>query len=210
MPSRPHPTRLYAVVPAEEGSTLKARRRFSILTCGPAAALFGHSPDHADPARAALQHDRIVASALESCSSVIPFRLGTDFASATELHAVVSRNAGQLAEQLGRFRGRVEMGLKVGLAAADQPFCLPAGLDRVRALAPQPADRCERLGRSRQGKVFAGCYLISRPAIEDFWRAVEAIRSSSPGLPLLGSGPWAPYSFCDAPLRPGVVRGVAF
>jgi hypothetical protein len=196
--------RLYAVVPAEEVSALKARRSFSILSCGPAAALYGHPPDHGDRVRAAFWHDRVVGLAVESCSAVVPFRLGMDFGSEAELRATVRCNASQLAEQLGRFRGRVEMGLKVRIPAptTDQPLRLPSGLDRVRALAPQPADRWERLGRSPQGSIFEGCYLVSRRAIEDFWQAVEGIRRSAPELPLLGSGPWAPYSFCDTPLTP--------
>jgi hypothetical protein len=126
-----------------------------------------------------------------------------DFGSEAELRATLRLNAAQLAEQLVRFRGRIEMGLKVRIPAptAEQPLRLPSGLDRIRALAPEPVDRWERLGRSPQGNIFEGCYLVARRATEDFWQAVEGIRRTAPELPLLGSGPWAPYSFCDTPLQ---------
>lgn len=205
LPEEPGPIRLYAVVPVEEASSLKARRSFSILSCGPVAALCGRPPEQGDRARAAFWHDRVVGLAVERCSAVVPFRLGMDFGSAAELRATVRLNAAQLAEQLGRFRGRVEMGLKARIPdpTADRPLHLPSGLDRIRALAPDPADRWERLGRSPQGNIFEGCYLVPRPAVEAFWLAVEDIRRFAPELPLLGSGPWAPYSFCDTPLQQG-------
>jgi Gas vesicle synthesis protein GvpL/GvpF len=197
------PLCLYAVVPGDEAPVLAARRRFSVLACGGTAALFGRSAGGLDPARAAVRHDRIVRLALANCSSVVPFRLGTELASTDELRAVVQLNAADLAEQLARFRGRVEMGLKVRLAAVagEEALRWPAGLDRVRALAPEASGRRERFGQSPQGKYFEGCYLIERSAVDEFWQAVEGIRDLAPGLPLLGSGPWAPYSFCDAPLR---------
>ena len=95
------------------------------------------------------------------------------------------------------------MGLKARIAAPaeDGLLRLPFGLDRVRALAPQPVDRRERLSRGRQGTTFEGGYLISRRAVDEFWRALDDIRRAVREVPLLGSGPWAPYSFCDAPLR---------
>ena len=198
---------LYALVPAEEAFRLPSRRSFSVHTCGPATALFGRSRPGANAVLAALRHDRIVRLALARCSSVVPFRLGLEIASVADLDALFRLNSWQLAGQLARFHGRVEMGLKVGLSpsATDPSSLLPRGLDRIRGLAPEPADRCERLDFSRKGgahgKIFVANYLISRHAIDDFWQATEGIRRLAPELPLLGSGPWAAYSFCDVPLR---------
>ncbi|MDD5309188.1 MAG: GvpL/GvpF family gas vesicle protein, partial [Deltaproteobacteria bacterium] len=156
-----------------------------------------------DEVRAAVWHDRVVGLAFETCSSVAPFRLGIAFASGAELEATVGLNVEELSQQLARFRGRVEMGLKVRLVAAtaDEPLRIPFGLDRVRALAPEEGNRSERLMHGSHGRIFEGCYLIPRQAVEDFWRALDGIRRLTPELPLLGSGPWAAYSFCDVPLR---------
>lgn len=195
---------LYAAVPAEEAFTLDVcARGFPILSCGPLAAVFGHPLTCDDEVHAAVWHDHIVGLIFETCSSIVPFRMGITLASETELRATLSLNVKELSQQLARFQGRVEMGLRVRLAvaAADEPLRLPFGLDRVRALAPEQEDRVERLARSSHGRIFEGCYLISRQSVADFWRALDGIRRLAPELPLLGSGPWAAYSFCDVPLR---------
>jgi hypothetical protein len=209
----PKPIHLYAAVPAEQGAALEARMRgFSVLAGGTVAAIFGCLPDFGDEVRAALWHNRIVGLALETCSSVVPFRLGIELRSRAELCATVSLNAQELSDQLARFRGRVEMGLKVRLATltADEPLRVPSALERVRAFAPQPEDRCERLVRSGQDRILEGCYLISRQSVAEFWRVLDAIRRLSPELALLGSGPWAAYSFCNVPLRLGVATSGSF
>jgi len=192
------PLRLYALVPAAEVPALKPRRGFSLLTCGPAAAVFGAPPDPADPTGAALWHDRIVGLAVARCSSVVPFRLGTDFASKAELRAAMSTHARHFAGELERLHDRVEMGLKMRFPSTASAGALLAlgGLHRIHALAPEPSDRCESFSLGLDGRIFAGCYLVARGAVADFWEAILEIRREAPELPALGSGPWAPYSFC--------------
>ena len=212
----PGPIRLLAVVAADEAQALRAPgSRLRLVVCGPVAAVVADPGAANEPEpRAALRHDRVVGRALAACSSVVPFRLGVELPSGAELHHVLEENRVGLLGQLARFRGRVEMGLKAKLAArapdaSDEPARLPPGLERVRALAPHGEDRRERRRRApRQvtgqvpGEIFAGCYLIPRPAIHAFWSALAAMRRTRSDLPLLGSGPWAAYSFCDFSLRP--------
>ncbi len=174
-----------------------------ILRSDAFAAILGSPPGFADNARAALWHDRIVARVFRRCSAVVPFRLGMEIRSEAEVHSLLGLNASELSRQLRRFRGRVEMGLKAQVASAvgDELLRLPFGVGCVHALASRSVDRRERLSGSRHGTTFEGCYLISRRAVDPFWRALDEIRRAVPEVPLLGSGPWAPYSFCDAPLR---------
>lgn len=193
---------LYAVVPAGEADEVRAGTRgLRSVVCGPIAAIVGKPGN--ESARAALRHDRIVGRAVKVCSSVVPFRLGVELQS-DAVQEVLQMNLKVLAGHLARFHGRVEMGLKAKLAAqaADEPLRFPFGLERVRALAPRNEDRREGLRRASAGQVFEGCYLISRQAVDAYWSAVEEIRCVLLDLPLLGSGPWAAYSFCDFALRP--------
>jgi hypothetical protein len=178
-------------------------RGVSLFRCGAIAAIIGTPFGFADSAKAALWHDRIVARALRRCSAVVPFRLGIEVRSEAEVDSLLRLNVDELSDQLRRFEGRVEVGLKtrVALPTGDEPLCLPFGINRVRALASRAVDRHERLSRGPRGTTFEGCYLISRRAVNGFWRALNDIRRAVPEVPLLGSGPWAPYSFCDAPLR---------
>jgi Gas vesicle synthesis protein GvpL/GvpF len=200
------PTRfgLYAVVPTGDAGALGVPPRgVRQIACGPVLAIVGKATGQPET-RAALRHDRIVRQALDVCASVVPFRLGVEFGSEAEIQRMLEANREPLSRQLARFAGRVEMGFKVQLAAqpAGMPVQLPAGLPRVHALAPRPEDRREHLARAPGGQVFEGCYLVLREAIESFWSAVEELRRAAMDLPVLGSGPWAAYSFCDFVLRP--------
>ena len=197
--------RIYAVVPGKEGNGL---RMYGVRTlrAGALAAIVGPPPGFADVARAAQWHDRVVARSLRVCSAVVPFRSGVEAGSEAGVYGLLRLNADELSGRLKRFRGRVEMGLKARVAppTGDELLRLPFGIDRVRALAPRPGDRRERLMRGRHGTTFEGCYLISRRAVDEFWQTLDDIRRVVPDVPLLGSGPWAPYNFCDTPLRQGV------
>jgi Gas vesicle synthesis protein GvpL/GvpF len=80
---------------------------------------------------------------------------------------------------------------------------LKSGLGPIRALVPAAQDRREQLQQAAGGgRIFEGCYLVGRRAVDPFWAAVDESRSALGDLPILGSGPWAAYSFCDVVLRP--------
>jgi hypothetical protein len=195
------PICLYAVVPADEaGAACDDNPGLRGVACGPIAGLVGRRRGRAGP-RAALHHDRIIGRALGACSAVMPFRFGIEVRSEPELRGVLEINLDALSGQLARVRGRVEMGLKVKLPPSSPPERWSSALARVRALAPWVEDRRERLLRLSTGQALEGCYLVSREDVSAFWTAVEEIRAALAGLPVLGSGPWAAYSFCDLALR---------
>jgi Gas vesicle synthesis protein GvpL/GvpF len=200
---------LFAVVPAPEARAIRpGLRGLRHVACGPVAATIARSSERARSAsQAAQRHDRILGRLLSVCSSVVPFRFGIELRSEAELRALMERNRDALCRCLARVHGRVEMGAKVKLrgwepAAAGR---LNAGLEPIRALVPHIHDRRERLRHAADGPVFEGSYLIARDGIESFWTAVDECRAALGDLPLLGSGPWAAYSFCDVLLRPGFV-----
>jgi hypothetical protein len=198
----PSSLRLYAAVPAGEAhAACPGSPGLRAVSCGPIAALVEERRSSAGP-RAALRHDRIIGRALLACSAVVPFRFGTEIRSAPALRDVLAMNLDALSGRLAHVRGRVEMGLKVTLPPAPAPERWSAAIERVRALAPSADDRRERLLPNATGHVLEGCYLITREAIDAFWAAVEAVRAAA-GLPVLGSGPWAAYSFCELALGIG-------
>ena len=203
----PDPICLYALVPADDAKALgRAARGLRLVPCGPILAITGR-PSREPELHAALRHDRIVGRALETCSSVVPFQLGVEFRSEAELRHLLEANLRSLSGHLARLAGRVEMGFKAKLAASavPRPMRLPFDLELVHALAPRTEDRREQLEHGRTGQVFEGCYLILRQAIAAFWSAVEELRRTTTELPVLGSGPWAAYSFCDFALRPASI-----
>jgi hypothetical protein len=206
--ARSAPLCLGAVVPASElrrpGLTMRGVRYISY---GPVAACAGR-PSRRPTQYAARCHDRILGRLVEVCSAVVPFRFGVELASDTALRRFLELNLEPLGRHLARVRGRVEMGAKVKLSSWDPAAALRlrSSLRPIRALAPEAVDRRERLRRVATGRIFEGCYLIARRAVEDFWSAVDESRSALGDLPVLGSGPWAAYSFCDFVLRPGLAQ----
>ncbi|MBI4704457.1 MAG: GvpL/GvpF family gas vesicle protein [Deltaproteobacteria bacterium] len=192
---------LYAVVPAGEARVLDGRGRG--LRCvgrGPVAVLAGPAAGPLAGLRgAALRHDRAVGLALALCSSVVPLRLGTLARDEGQIARLLAANVGLLCAELGRLRGRVEMGLKARLALP--ALVLPPGLERVRRLAPQPEDRRESLATAGGAPVLVAAYLVRRQDIDAFWSALDELRRERPDVPLVGSGPWAAYSFCQVALR---------
>lgn len=194
--------RLHAVVPAGE---VPSATGLCTIACGSITGLAGGIRSEPAP-RAALRHARVIGRALAACASVVPFRLGTDAPSAVALRATLAANEPALVRQLARLAGRVEMGLRVKLPSLAAIEALRAGLAPIRALAPCREDRRERLISSAAGQVFEGCYLISRGDIAAYWSGAGAVREALRGAPLVGSGPWAAYSFCDLVLRPDLGR----
>ncbi|WP_224249739.1 GvpL/GvpF family gas vesicle protein [Hyalangium gracile] len=194
---------LYAVVAADQALAARARLRgLRWVTRGPLTAIVGKPESESQ--RAALRHDRIVGKALAACGAVVPFRLGVVLRSQEELHRVLTANEEVLCQYLARFHGRVEMALKVKLPEllAGGLSQLPFSLEGLRALAPDSQSRRESMKRTLTGQMFDGCYLISRRDVDSFWAATDQIRQAFPSLLMLGSGPWAPYSFCDFTLAP--------
>lgn len=204
--SRSAPLHLCAVVPASESPAIRsALPRLGCVPCGPVAAVTARwGPP--STSRAALRHARILGRLLAACSSVVPFRFGVELASETELRELLELNLDALCRCLARVGGRVEMGARVKLPAWGPAAArLKSGLGPIRALVPSADDRRERLQQLAGGRMFEGCYLIARQKIEAFWSAVDESRSALGELPILGSGPWAAYSFCEVVLRPGPV-----
>jgi Gas vesicle synthesis protein GvpL/GvpF len=196
---------LYAVVPSSEvGSSEPCPRGVRHVECGPVAAIVGRSRQ--PTVRAVRHHDQVLGCLLMACSSVVPFRFGVDLDCEDQLRELVARNLLSLSRCLARVRGRVEMGVRVMVfewsdAAAAR---LKTGLVPFRGLVPRAQDRCERLERAAEGRVFDGSYLIARGQVDGFWSALSQSRSALGDVPILGSGPWAAYSFCNVVLRPSL------
>ncbi len=196
------PLLLHVAVPADEatGALGRALGARSVVHAR-LAAILGPVRQEGST-RAALRHARIVARALETCTSVVPFRAGIEVASAQEALDLLAENRAELSARLRDLAGHVEMGLKVRIPGQRTPAAgnLEAALDRIRALAPRADHRQERRRALPGATVLEASYLVHRARIEPFWSAVAALRDDT-GLRVLGTGPWAPYSFCDLSLR---------
>ncbi|MFZ4579553.1 MAG: GvpL/GvpF family gas vesicle protein [Myxococcota bacterium] len=168
------------------------------VTLGVLSALVSEPRDES-PVDRALRHDRIVQRAIARYGSVVPFRAGTVLESVEAVVQLLDSNTGLLVLQLARFTNRVEMGLK----AAFDPTVTTA-LDRqafdhwvARSLSQLADERRERVQDVGNKAIFDAAYLMSLERVAEFCAAVREGRSRHPSVPVIVTGPWAPYSFCD-------------
>jgi hypothetical protein len=136
---------------------------------------------------------------LERCSAVMPFRLDTRAPAPSDLSRLLREHGPAIEANLRRFQSRVEMGIK---AKSTERASLARRLDcsRIHELAGSTQNRRERIVVLENGTLFEGTYLIPRLSLDEFWAAVLKIREALTGFAVIGTGPWAPYSFCDLEL----------
>ena len=191
---------LHAVVPgAAAGSRrLRAPRGAQALVCRDLVALVS-LPMAEEPIDGALRHDRIVQRAIETFGAVVPFRAATLLRSSRAVLELVEGNAQLLGRQLSRFSNRVEMGLKAAISRSGHTEQDQQTFDRwvSGALSGLAVERIERMHETEGGMVFDASYLIARERVPDYWAAVRSGSQGRPGVHVIGTGPWAPYTFCD-------------
>ena len=123
----------------------------------------------------------------------------------------------ELAAALERVRGAVELSVRVvaaGGAPAPSPP-LPAettsGAEYLRLRAEAEASRDEAAralndplaalaresaqAQPRPPELFRAAYLVERGAVDSFVAEVGRLQAGSPGLAILCTGPWPPYTF---------------
>jgi Gas vesicle synthesis protein GvpL/GvpF len=180
--------------------------------------------DHAPregPRLLSLHHD-VVATAM-SAAAVVPLPCGTVLPS-DELDRWLVLNEARLRDALARVRGRVEMNvrlLQLEWHVPDDRSLRPA-LDpghAVRALAERLAAHAGavewrfRVEGSPRNVAASAAFLLPRDEMGDFLARIGPIASRSPGLAVVPTGPWPPYSFVPAfgaaPVGEGLVRPAA-
>ena len=123
----------------------------------------------------------------------------------------------ELAAALDRVRGAVELSVRVMAAAATpsppDPVATTSGAEYLRLRAQAEASREDAAGalheplaalaresaqgRPRPPELFRAAYLVERGAVDSFVAEVGRLQGESPGLAVLCTGPWPPYSFAD-------------
>jgi Gas vesicle synthesis protein GvpL/GvpF len=163
---------------------------------------------------AVLMHANVVEELMGRSRAVLPARFGRAFTSEEELSDAVKTKARVLACGLTRVRGCFEFGLRV-LAREprrdDSPGTSGSEYMRARLAEAHERDRLseelhEPLARlSRASARFGGAsgdmvhaaYLVAEEDAEAFRERVCSIESAYPGLAVVCTGPWPPYTFAD-------------
>jgi hypothetical protein len=191
------------------------------------AVISRHARPPGEPALDALWvHERVVERIMAD-RAVLPMRFGSKLAGEDALREVLDARQEEFMAALDRVRGRVEVGVRAmrpldppaaaGLAApATGREYLEAklGNEREVAMLHEPLARLA-VAVSRQpargaDELLRASYLIEKPALGLFQSAVERLQRAYPGIAILCTGPWPPYSFVTVTASPaGLVGGAA-
>jgi hypothetical protein len=149
-----------------------------------------------------LQHGLVVERLLDQADAVLPVRFGERFETEDDLAGAIAPRLEALERQLDHVAGCVEVGVRIvprrqathtddGAAYMRARLREQLSTDELhRALAAEARD-CVQTNRE------VG-YLVARTDVGAFSLAVEQLLESHPGLDVLCTGPWAPYSFAAA------------
>ena len=161
-------------------------------------------------------HDEVV-EALMADRDLLPVRYGTRLDDEAEVARAMEGRSEELAAALDRVRGAVELSVRVMAAAATpsppDPVATTSGAEYLRLRAQAEASREDAAGalheplaalaresaqgRPRPPELFRAAYLVERGAVDSFVAEVGRLQGESPGLAVLCTGPWPPYSFAD-------------
>lgn len=164
-----------------------------------------------------LWHHEEVVEALMADRDLLPVRYGTRLDDEAAVARVMEARSQELAAALDRVRGAVELSVRVvaagGTPSPPDPPEMTSGAEylRLRAQAEASQDDVARAlheplaeharesteGRPRPPELFRAAYLVERAAIDSFVAEVGRLQSVSPGLAILCTGPWPPYSFAE-------------
>jgi len=131
--------------------------------------------------------------------AVLPVRLGTRLEDAAAAAEAIAPRRAELAAALERVRGAVELSVRAAAAGA------PAGADGFAATAEAAharlAAHARASARHEGPELLRAAYLVDRGDVDGFVVTVRDLQHEHPGLSLLCTGPWPPYSFTEGPAR---------
>jgi hypothetical protein len=162
------------------------------------------------------RHEDVVET-LMADRDLLPVRYGTRLDDEAAVVQAMEGRRDELAAALERVRGAVELSVRA-VAAGDAPAPSPphpaertSGADYLRVRAEAEASRDEAAhalsdplaalaresarAQPRPPELFRAAYLVERGAVDSFVAEVGRLQGESPGLAILCTGPWPPYSF---------------
>jgi hypothetical protein len=186
---------------------------------GAVSAVFSrHAHALGEPAPDALwAHERVVEQLMRE-RAVLPMRFGSRLEDEAALRALLADEQERFLDVLARVSGRVELGVRAlqTAGASRTPVATVAATGRdylmdkletgrradhaaaeLHAPLEALADEARRQSPRGGDEVLRGAYLVDQRVVERFQGAVEGLQRSHPGVAILCTGPWPPYSFVN-------------
>jgi hypothetical protein len=205
---------LYAITD-DRGPPLPDIGSLKAVAVGPLAAVCAPAGSGELSPEALWRHEEVVEALMED-RDLLPVRYGTRLEDESAAARAVAERRQDLAAALDRVRGAVELAVRV-VADEPRPDDGPdagTGAQYLRSKARSAAERetamrtlhdplailaraSRRTSPRSPDELLRAAYLVDRPAIDRFTRLVARLQEANPGLRLLCTGPWPPYSFVE-------------
>jgi hypothetical protein len=159
---------------------------------------------------ALLRHAEVVEELMQASDAVLPAQLGRAFRDDAELEETVREQAPKLTRALQDVRGCVEFGLRAIPDEGPQDVEAASGVEYMHArlgemhredsLVADLHEPLARLARAttlhRRGGELNAAYLVAAEDVAEFRRAAAQVEAA-PGVTVVCTGPWPPYSFAE-------------
>jgi hypothetical protein len=196
------------------GPPLPALAPLRAVPAGSLAAICGPAGELKVTPEALWRHEEVVEALMED-RDLLPVRYGTRVDDEAAAIRALDERRDALAAALDRVRGAVELSVR---AVADDPrdgdreagggtdylrmkMRSAAAQDEVARSLHEPLAALARADVRRPprppSELLRAAYLIDRDAIGSFTRLVARLDDRHPGMRLLCTGPWPPYSFAE-------------
>jgi hypothetical protein len=178
------------------------------VACGRVTAICAPAAESSAGADSLWRHEELVESLMET-RDLLPVRFGTLLADEDAVAHAVGERAAQLAAQLERIRGAVELALRVddradaprtrtGHTTGREYMRLQAGRVRSGRLVHDELAVLARDTVMLPGpELVRAAYLVERDGVDDFVTRVRHLQAANRELDLICTGPWPPYSFAE-------------
>jgi hypothetical protein len=160
-----------------------------------------------------LHHERVVETIMAN-GTVLPLRFGTQLEREEQLAAQLAARHDELSRSLERVRGKAELGVRMipKRPVSDRRAVETTGrgylLARVRAhrryqqairevhAALLALSRASCIRQSQKPPaVLVAAYLFDSERVAEFRRQADQLARRQPGMKVIVTGPWPPYSF---------------
>lgn len=155
------------------------------------------------------RHEEVVEALMDD-RDLLPVRYGTLLDDEAQAVRILKEHHARFACALDGVRGAVELSVRVLVndGHSETPLA-QSGSDYLHAAAQRDAaaravheplaalarDSVRRAGGP--GELLRAAYLVGREQVEEVVRQVAHVQLENPGLRVLCTGPWPPYSFAD-------------
>jgi gas vesicle protein GvpL/GvpF len=153
------------------------------------------------------QREELLESLMEE-RDLLPVRFGTLVSDEEAAARAVAERRDELTARLDRVRGAVELAVRAHPREPEPAPDAATGVDYMQAkgrstetakLLHEPLEFLARDSVVQSGpELLRAAYLVDREAVDGFVSLVQRLGETHPGIDLVCTGPWPPYSFAQS------------